>query len=64
MRVKNRQSMQKHIAGAKGPVAGQDLSIGQKVVLCQHGALGSARCAGGIEEGSQIFGVTRNGCKL
>ena len=55
MGVENGKRMQQHIIGCEAPFFLQRHRVGLEIAMAEHGALGSAGGARGIENGSEII---------
>ena len=56
MHMENRQSMQQHVGFRDAPQIHQRFGVGGKIAVGDHGALGTPRGAGRIEEPCEIVG--------
>ena len=57
--VEDRQRMQQHVARHEAPVGVQRLGVGGDVAMRDHGALGAAGGAGGVDQRGEIVGAAR-----
>ena len=62
--VEDRQRMQQHVARHEAPVGVQRLGVGGDVAMRDHGALGAAGGAGGVDQRGEVVGAARGGCLM